>query len=542
ALVESGQLIRRESSFEGVIINDKYTNDILKNDEIRINQNWDIYSEIMQAILQFDKLVKPIVLGYIKAGEMQSDEFSKVGNVDSLKVEQSNFSSRLHNLIALLDLSLKAKATVEYVTQLIDKGEKVIIVLSNTAGSLINSEYPVGTKADTTLKAIFKKSLYSTLSYTVTKWKNPAVKHTISVEMLKESFPQVYQFFSAIENLIDNIKTDDPLSTIDYITYHLEKRNISVMEITGRNTFIDYNNKFINTNRKKERTESISQKFNNSTEHNCIILNSSGSTGISLHASEKFKDKRKRHMVLIQPSLDINVVMQSLGRIHRTGQVVLPEYTFLNLPIPVAYRLQIVLRKKLSSLNANTKGSSGKNEGTLKKVEDMANFIGDQCVFQYLLANPEINTLLDDPLKLNSDSPTTYKAFLKTSGRLAILKIEEQEEFYDKIFDDYKGKLADYEAQGISLDNQPIDLQAKTISKNTMFPGDPEGKILQRPAIVETVQVKTEKIDIKSEYQKLNIGSEQDIIKKSNGLLDSYRFRKEEARKAKNERRQTKNN
>ena len=85
--------------------------------------------------------------------------------------------------------------------------------------------------------------------------------------------------------------------------------------------------------------------FNNG-ELDAIILNVAGSTGISLHASEKFKDQRKRHMIVAQPAQDINIFMQMLGRIHRTGQVILPKYTILSLDLPTENAQQPYLKKR----------------------------------------------------------------------------------------------------------------------------------------------------------------------------------------------------
>ena len=85
-----------------------------------------------------------------------------------------------------------------------------------------------------------------------------------------------------------------------------------------------------------------------------ILLNCSGSTGISLHASERFADQRPRHMIVAQAERDINVFMQMLGRVHRTGQVVRPRYTLLMGDIPAEKRPGALLCRKMASLNANT--------------------------------------------------------------------------------------------------------------------------------------------------------------------------------------------
>jgi hypothetical protein len=90
-----------------------------------------------------------------------------------------------------------------------------------------------------------------------------------------------------------------------------------------------------------------------------MILNQAGSTGLSLHASERVSDRRPRHMIVAQPERNIDTHMQLLGRVHRTGQVVLPRYTQLVADIPSEKRPAAVLAKKMASLNANTTAARG---------------------------------------------------------------------------------------------------------------------------------------------------------------------------------------
>jgi hypothetical protein len=64
-------------------------------------------------------------------------------------------------------------------------------------------------------------------------------------------------------------------------------------------------------------------------------------------------------MIVVQPEANIDTHMQLLGRVNRTGQVVLPEYDQLVLDIPAEKRPAAVLAKKMASLNANTTASRG---------------------------------------------------------------------------------------------------------------------------------------------------------------------------------------
>ena len=59
-------------------------------------------------------------------------------------------------------------------------------------------------------------------------------------------------------------------------------------------------------------------------------------------------------MIVAQAERDINVFMQMLGRVHRTGQVALPAYTLLMGDLPAEKRPGAILCRKMASLNANT--------------------------------------------------------------------------------------------------------------------------------------------------------------------------------------------
>ena len=95
----------------------------------------------------------------------------------------------------------------------------------------------------------------------------------------------------------------------------------------------------------------------NSGDYDVLLINQSGSTGSSAHASKDFKDQRQRAMIVHQFELDINTEVQKRGRINRTGQVNLPEYYYITSDIPTEKRLMTMLKAKLKSLDANTTGS-----------------------------------------------------------------------------------------------------------------------------------------------------------------------------------------
>jgi hypothetical protein len=220
------------------------------------------------------------------------------------------------------------------------------------------------------------------------------------------------------------------------------------------------------------RSANIKQRVNavknfNSGKADVIILNQAGSTGLSLHASEKVSDKRKRHMIIIQPEKNIDTHMQMLGRVHRTGQVITPAYSQMMADIPAEMRPAAVLLKKMASLNANTTGSR-KSAVSAEGAVDFMNDYGGQVAQEYLRDNPEVYedlggkriiSLVDDPTEANEDD------IRKLTGYIPILPIKQQEEIYKDLVERYNDLVTREESMGTNkLEAKAADLDAKTIS------------------------------------------------------------------------------
>ncbi|MEL7315473.1 MAG: strawberry notch C-terminal domain-containing protein, partial [Cyanobacteria bacterium J06559_3] len=196
-----------------------------------------------------------------------------------------------------------------------------------------------------------------------------------------------------------------------------------------------------------------------------ILLNCSGSTGISLHASERFADQRPRHMIVAQAERDINVFMQMLGRVHRTGQVVRPRYTLLMGDIPAEKRPGALLCRKMASLNANTTAARD-SEISLQNVVDFMNVYGEQVVTDLLKDDPELNAQLDYPLSQVGDNDGEIALVRKVTGRIPLLPVEEQESVYSLIESDYQELIQRAQAMGDSnLEASQLDLDARTIAR-----------------------------------------------------------------------------
>ena len=207
-------------------------------------------------------------------------------------------------------------------------------------------------------------------------------KHYLTDEELGPAGLDAYD--NALQFIKDLDFGDLPISPIDHIHRRLAQAGYSSAEITGRGLIIAYRSRRAGVLRNRPPSEVKAagrkvniEKFNNQTPGkkdglSVIVLNQAGSTGLSLHANKTFKNQNKRVMIIVQAEANIDTHMQMLGRVNRTGQVVLPRYSQLVADVPAEKRPASVLAKKMASLNANTTAS----RTSAVTAKDVPDFMG----------------------------------------------------------------------------------------------------------------------------------------------------------------------
>ncbi|MFE4105099.1 strawberry notch C-terminal domain-containing protein, partial [Almyronema epifaneia] len=331
----------------------------------------------------------------------------------------------------------------------LEQGEKPILTVSNTMGSFIENyadenDIAPGDSFDADFSDILTRYLERSRDVLEKDYDGTTTRRPLSDAELG---PDAVAAFEAAEALIEETELDFPVSPIDHIKQRIEEAGYSMGEITGRQARLEYDSDGNATYKRRSGRETskagkvrATDRFN-SGKSDVILLNRSGATGISLHASEKFADQRRRHMIVGQAERNINDFMQTLGRAHRTGQVVPPRITLLMGDTPDEKRPAALLEKKMASLNANT--TADKNAGfDTSEIPDFFNRYGDAVAEQILSEYPEINEKLDYPVKVSSEGAGDLEsveegAIAKVTGRLPLLPIDEQEAFYKLLEEEY---------------------------------------------------------------------------------------------------------
>jgi hypothetical protein len=474
-LTESGQLFRREKSFEGISIPTVIDT---ANREKHVKTS-DAVNVGLQSILEADRMFNDVFFPiYLKEQEKKGGSAFMGGNKLNQNITHTGFNSVVHNKVRQMLLALKTATAVDRAIQAHKDGKKPVIALESTFGSFLSSyvkqhDLKAGDPVDIDYRDILREAL--TGSRRITVEDEFGEKQYIQIQM-HELDPATRLMYQNAEKAITALDIADlPISPIDYMINGMEKAGIKVKEITGRELRLDYSGGGVPTLVKVPSNESSKKRAKvddfNRGDLDALILNVSGSTGLSIHASKKdtVKDKKPRKMIVAQAMQDINILIQMLGRINRTGQVVLPEYEMLTADLPAEKRPAAVVARKMASLNANT--SSNDESDTTIKAPDMMNKYGDQIVNSYLQENLDLAWLLHITPS-TGDGAAAIDLALKATGRLAVLPVAVQEAVYEELERAYADEIEYLNATGQNdLIAQTVDLDARIKDSRIIYQG-----------------------------------------------------------------------
>lgn len=491
-LVESGQMLRRERDFTGVK-NNFIELSHLKKDH---RDTADKITDIVRDIISFQRShVNDIINSMDEEAAANGAMISKRLGTASAGVDNVPFSSKVFNVIDQMLFAIKAESVADRAIEHLKNNLKPVIAFKSTMESFLkNSNIEVG---DTIEKPNFalslSRGLKSAMTYTETNPQGDKVKGELSVSELT---PEGQDAYNAIVEKIKSASVDISISPIDVIIKKIQDAGYKVGEITGRKMQLEFQpNGSANVKARDDRDiKKIVRQFNNGEGIDVVLLNSSGATGLSMHASKTFKDQRQRVMLTHQLELDINKEIQKRGRIDRSGQVVRGIYDTVFSAIPAEQRLAMMFKAKLKSLDANT--TSSQKSKTSEEIGDFLNKYGDKVVVDYLKENPELNEALLDPFGINEMDQASKDRFEtqegaahKVTGRVAILPSGEQAKFYDDVTNRYLDLIQYLDDNNLNdLEVKSVPLDAETVESKPYIVGKGGNSPFGRDSILETVK------------------------------------------------------
>ena len=492
-LTQCGQMIRRERDMTGVTIDWKAI-----DDPERVQEQREQYDSIIGLFNDIINFQKKYVSSYV---DERNDELAAIQSTMGIKkgtaalgIKNQPFASKAFNTVQQVLLSLKAKSAAERAIDYLKQGMKPVIALNNTNESQTGN-LALGEEMDAPdLGTSLKKGLEGTLRYTQKDAKDNSESGYIKLSDLGDEAVEAYH---ELEKKIEQTSTGLSLSPIDVIKNELQKAGYKVGELTGRQTEFVYNDNGTVTKVKRADTDKkkLARDFNDG-KIDALILNKSAATGISLHASSKYKDQKKRVMIVAQQQLDVNDEVQMRGRIDRTGQVARGAYEYVVSLIPAEQRLLMMFKAKLKSLDANTT-SSQKSKFNEMEVADITNKYGDKVVKEYMAEHLDLYARMADPFgwekslgeDLSRIDPQRLVAegggvgdgeagadASKLLGRMALLRVSEQEKMLQEIGELYANEIQRLNEMGENdLEITELPLKAKTLRKEVWKQGAEPG-------------------------------------------------------------------
>ena len=285
SLVRSGQMFRRERSYEGVNIS-TFTDTANKVEHERIS---NAATEALRMIVEADNLFHSTAVKEAEAEIKAAGGSVKggAGNKASHSVTHTQFTSVVHNFVRQMLLGLKADAAAKNAIEIIKNGEKPLIALENTMGSFLD-EYATnaGLKNGDNLgnfdyRTVLTRALERTRSIKIEDKKGATEIIHVPVKDLPFQAREAYE---KAQQVIDALDVNIPVSPLDWIRHKIQEAGYSVAEITGRDKTVDYSGgapTLSNLSRGEQKDKVGTTRRFNSGEVDALILNVSGSTGIA---------------------------------------------------------------------------------------------------------------------------------------------------------------------------------------------------------------------------------------------------------------------
>lgn len=490
ALAKSGQLIRRERDFSGV----PYDMEIVKvSDPEGLVKNVDSVTRIYREIIAFSEHVRDAI----------EDHTGRRGGtaVSQLQIDYTEFAAVVHNNIGQLLFAAKVDATIDAAVAAHKRGEKPVIAVMNTMESFLDQyaqEHNIkdGDEITITFKNLVKHALDRSLRAREQTPKGDPVVVTFTPDELG-----VREAYDEIVDLIDNMAVTLPVSPIDAIRAGLESAGIRFGELTGRQSELHYTDiaegRAVYRRKKKASKNKIVNAFNGGNLDG-LLINASGATGLSIHASPAFPEKptKPRCMIIAQAANDVNVFVQTLGRIKRTGMI--PggaRYLHEILPLEAERRPAALQAKKMKSLNANT---TARADSAIKiNAVDMLNKYGDQVIAEYMAnENPELAQKLgmtgDYEVNEHGDVKATLDLARRFTSRVSLIPNAEQSAIYEHLIEKYNEHIQ-YLKDSDQYDLESVvheDWDGIQKSKELLRQGTNEDSIFTASIHLETWDVK----------------------------------------------------
>lgn len=432
----------------------------------------------------------------------------------------------MRRLLALLNTD----NVVDLSLQAINEGRKPVIVFEETGESFVNeilaeyalpgidgeraimpSEIPVPTVRDMLMKVVSRMgvAVKRKVDETHLATREEAQETEIDVEDVLRNSAEAQEdavriedipgldeetkkrYLEGMKRIVDMINKLPPLplNAVDLVRARLQDAGLRVGEISGRRIALDAPEAFRSasidsdwsaapnwkvTLRKKSKQDLNKTVYGfNHGEIDALLINRSAAAGISLHASPRFSDRRRRELIELQIPENPTDRIQLYGRVNRYDQIVGPRIVVASTGVYGETRQLMMQNKKLAKLSANIR-SSRENMAEIKHVVDLLNPVGEHVCRKFLEDNGAIRQRLgitDEDLENKSLSIAS-----RMTSRLVLLRVAEQKMVYEDLYEAFAEEVMRLDLIGENpLRAKELDIRARVVQERIAIGVDMEG-------------------------------------------------------------------
>ncbi|MBY3151258.1 DEAD/DEAH box helicase family protein [Rhizobium laguerreae] len=494
-LAEDGVLIRREHDLSGIKI------DVVVDDERKaLNMDYsDALAPILSRLAQLQRMVDDQI-------EIRNEDAQKEGGKAAFdKWYSANFGSRRAPLLRQFLTALSVDYCVDRCVKALLDGEKPVVVIEQTMESLMRELAGLSTaepdpdaepsaQAEETEQALtgtqapdFRSALLMMmdriLHMTVRRGKDDPEKIAVDDPYTLAEAENIKALIDRFPNLSLS-PIDDIRDRIEAISHELVAQGRIAApwkadEISARNLRVTDG---VYTPMKKANRNDIIVAFNNGGT-DMLVITRAASTGLSLHASEKVRDQRRRRMIELQIPANVVERVQFWGRVNRRGQVSSPGFETLSTGLPSQMRSLAMNNRKVEKLSATVSANAA--TATAMDVPDMIDSVGNMVAMRILSDHPSVAERMFIAMK-NIDPEMAEQELYYINKYLQgfpYLKSEESEELFARLLKDYNDAVDGMKAQGKSPRGvRELEGTWREVSRDRYEEGSaPDGPVFGRP-------------------------------------------------------------
>lgn len=498
-LCEDGVLVRREHDLSGLSIN-------VVVDSGRRDRNRAMADSLAPVLARMAKLSRMVD----DEIETRNEEAERQGGKASReKWYAANFGSRLSSLVRHFVTALSVDLCVDRCVAALVAGEKPVVVIESTMESLMrelasdgdaqsdeasDDEGAVEGAKPPDFRAALSTMVDRIMHMSVRRGRDDPEKVPVedpfcvaeaeAVRRLIEAFPDLS--LSPIDDIRDRIEEEGRrLHASGEIPAPWKADEISARKMRVRGGVYE-------TMKAQDRNATI-VGFNGGAL-DALVITRAASTGLSLHASEKVRDRRRRRMIELQIPSNVVERVQFWGRVNRRGQVSVPGFETLCTGLPLQMRILAMENRKVASLSANV--SANAENASAMDVPDIIDSVGNEAARRILEDRPRLAERMCIAMRVDPETAEQELYHVnKLLQRLCLLPSDEQDEVFAQLVSDYEDLLAALRASGKTPRGvRELDGVWRVISREPYEPGcAADGTVFGRPVDLVRMEATIEK-------------------------------------------------